>query len=167
MHIETERKFLISLPCEDELEGYAKKEITQTYLTIDDGMGGERRVRAIAEDGETKYIYTEKRKITDVSRYEDESEITREEYDRLIDEADEPRELTKTRYIVPHDGHVFEIDVYPREIGGDALDGKAVLEIELSSESQEFDFPPFIKVERELTGQREFSNKSLARRIFR
>ncbi|MBQ8370331.1 MAG: hypothetical protein IJY35_10170, partial [Clostridia bacterium] len=62
-------------------------------------------------------------------------------------------------------GHTVEIDVYPYEIGGDAMLGLAVLEIEMASEDEEITIPPFIEVVRELTGSRDFSNKAMAKRV--
>ena len=55
--------------------------------------------------------------------------------------------------------------MYPYEIGGEGLIGKAVLEVELRSEREDFALPEFIVIERELTGTKEFSNKTLAKRI--
>ncbi len=167
MHIETERKFLIKLPSEAELsaDGCRKLDMVQTYLTIDSAAGTEERVRKITEGDRVRYVFTEKKKISAVSRYENEYDITAERYDSLIDAAEEPRQLTKTRYVVPYGGHNLEIDVYPREIGGDALDGRAVLEVELDAEEEDFVLPDYIIVERELTGKSEFSNKVLAKSI--
>ena len=73
--------------------------------------------------------------------------------------------LTKTRYAFPYSAHTIEIDVYPYEIGGDALVGRAVMEVELKDENEMIDFPSGITVIRELTGTREFSNKTLAKRV--
>ena len=39
------------------------------------------------------------------------------------------------------------------------------MEVELGSETEEFAVPEFIRVERELTGTRQFSNKTLARPV--
>ena len=165
MHIETERKFLIERPDEDELKKYGCRVlgITQTYLTINGETGEETRVRRIEENGDVKYVFTEKKRITDVSRYENEFEISKDEYEKLIDEAADPRELTKTRYAFPFGERVVEIDVYPHEIGGNELDGLAVLEVELEDESESLVLPEFIVIKRELTGKKEFSNKSLAK----
>ena len=52
----------------------------------------------------------------------------------------------------------FEIDVYP------FWKDKAIVEIELSSEDQEVIFQPQLKMIREVTGEKEFKNASLARR---
>ena len=142
MHIETERKFLVRLPDTAELEarGCRILRIVQTYLTIDDESGEESRVRRIEESGRISYIYTEKKRISETSRFENEYEITGDEYERLIDGSDDPRQLIKTRYAFPCGGHTIEIDVYPPEIGGEELDGLAVLEVELENEGEEILF---------------------------
>lgn len=164
MNIETERKFLIELPDADllaSLPGVRIRHMVQTYLTYEGKT--ERRIRRVTENGAVSYIYTEKRPVaeTKISRYEDEREVTGDEYSALMRGC--ISELTKTRYAFPYRGHVIEIDVYPYEIGGDALDGKAVLEVELASAEEAFDLPEFITVLKELTGTREFSNKVLAK----
>lgn len=166
MAIETERKFLIELPNLDflsKVNGCRVREIVQTYLKDEKGTGAERRVRKINEDGKITYVFTRKEHITKMSRIEDEREVTLDEYDKLY--ADAKSELSKTRYAFPHEGHTVEIDVYPYEIGGDALLGKAVLEVELQSEDEEIILPDFVTVIRELTGTGEFSNKKLAKKI--
>ncbi|MBQ4354772.1 MAG: hypothetical protein IJC71_07740 [Clostridia bacterium] len=164
MNIETERKFLIERPTENLLRaqpGIRILDMVQTYLMPDGNT--ERRVRRITENGADSCIYTEKRPVdgSKISRYEDERTVSEEEYRRLT--ADCISELTKTRFSFPYGGHTVEIDIYPYDIGGDALEGKAVLEVELSSPDEAFDLPRFITVLRELTGTREFSNKALAK----
>lgn len=162
MNIEIERKFLIKRPDVSVLEsidGCAVREIVQTYLHTD---GAERRIRRIVENGATSYIYTEKRRVpgAEISRFEDEREITAEEYAALYAEA--ANELAKTRYAFPYGGRVVEIDVYPDEIGGELFRGRAILEIEMESEDEELHIPEFIEVIEEVTGRKEYSNKSLA-----
>ena len=166
MSIETERKFLIKLPDTElirKCEGCRVLDIVQTYLTDEANTGAERRIRKVVEDGETRYIFTRKEHITKMSRIEDEREISYEEYKALYAEA--KGELTKTRYAFPFSGKVIEIDAYPYEIGGDALAGCAVLELELESEDEAINLPDFINVIRELTGTGEYSNKKLAKKI--
>lgn len=166
MAIETERKFLIELPELDflsQLDGCRVREIVQTYLKDEKGTGAERRVRKINEGGTVTYVFTRKEHITKMSRIEDEREISLEEYTELYKDA--KSELSKTRYAFPYYGHTVEIDVYPYEIGGDELNGKAVLEVELEAEDAAIVLPDFVKVIRELTGTGEFSNKKLAKKI--
>ena len=162
MHIETERKFLIERPDLAFLasqEGCAVLSIVQTYLTHDSGES-ERRIRQITEGDRTSFVCTVKRRLSAVSRTEDEREISQAEYDAL--HADAVTELTKTRYRFPFEEHLIEIDVYPDEIGGEGLRNRAVLEVELDSEDEAFLLPEWVTVLRELTGTREFSNKALA-----
>ena len=166
MAIETERKFLIELPNLDfllQVDGCRVREIVQTYLKDEKGTGAERRVRKINEGGKVTYVFTRKEHITKMSRIEDERNVTVDEYNELYKDA--KSELSKTRYAFPYDGHTIEIDVYPYEIGGDKLVGKAVLEVELQSEDEEILLPDFVTVIRELTGTGEFSNKKLAKMI--
>ena len=93
-----------------------------------------------------------------------EYEITEEKYNSLR-ESHDIRELEKTRYAFEYGGHTVEIDVYPHEIGGDALDGYAVLEVEFERENEKIQLPDFIRIVRELTGTSEFSNKTLAKPV--
>lgn len=165
MSIETERKFLIKLPDEAVMTSQRElrvKRMVQTYLEYRGNI--ERRIRMIEEGGDISYIYTEKRPIEGVkiSRFEDEREVNGDEYAALMNEC--ISELTKTRYSFPYCGHTIEIDVYPYEIGGDALIGKAVLEVELGDENEKFALPEWICVIKELTGTKEFSNKAMAKK---
>ena len=139
------------------------EKITQTYLKEIPGKSVERRVRRIEEDGQVSYVFTKKEKLTKMSRIENEWEISEEEYREYLTEAYST--LNKTRYSFPYENHVMEIDVYPYEIGGEGLRDRAVLEVELEDEKEEFAVPDFIEIERELTGTKEFSNKTLAKRI--
>ena len=166
MAIEIERKFLILRPEPDKiasLPGARVRRITQTYLKKIPGKSVERRVRRIEEDGQVSYVFTKKEKLTKMSRIENEWEITEAEYREALTEAYSA--LDKTRYSFPWENHVMEIDVYPYEIGGDALEGYAVLEVELADEEEPFAVPDFLSIERELTGTKEFSNKNLAKRL--
>ena len=166
MAIETERKFLIRLPDLTLLQsqpGCRVRQIRQTYLKKLPGKNLERRLRRIEENGEVSWIFTRKVRLSKLSRREDEWELTEREYGEWYREAD--TELTKTRYSFPYEGHVMEIDVYPFEIGGEGLAGRAVLEVELSGEDEPFAVPEFIEIERELTGTREFSNKTMAKKV--
>lgn len=161
MPLEIERKFLIAYPHAADLlkqNGCSKTEIAQTYLTPA-ADGAERRVRMRGADGKYVYTYTEKVFLSAVRRIEREREISEAEYERLLCEADASmRTLKKYRYCIPYGEVVCEIDVYP------GITDWAVLEIELRDEAQEIRLPTFVKVIREVTGEKQYSNKYLARR---
>ena len=128
--LEIERKFLISRPNEDLLSGYKYSEIRQTYL-LPKG-----RVRKREYDNKTVYTHTVKTSVTNITRIENEREITRSEYEELLKIADPSRKtITKRRYIVPYRGFSFELD----DFGAEYM--HALLEIELPSEDKEFCLP--------------------------
>ena len=161
-HCEIERKYLIRMPDVEALRalpGCQEWDITQIYLT--DGEGGQtRRVRRVIEAGQTRYYRTFKRRLTDLSSAEDEGEITREVFDRLCLERDRGRvPILKTRFRVPYRGHVLEYDVYP------FWSDRAILEIELESEDETADIPPEVKVIRDVTGEKAYKNRQLAKRV--
>jgi CYTH domain-containing protein len=137
--------------------------MVQTYLERKEPEV-ERRVRSITEDGVTVYIYTEKRPRAYLSRFEDESEVSQEEYERLRKE-DGYSELVKTRYAFPFAGHTMEIDVYPPEIGGEIFKGYAILQVEMDTPDEAVEFPEFLEIVREVTDEKRYHNKTLAKLI--
>ena len=159
--LEIERKFLIEYPDPVWLErqpGSRRVEIIQTYL-LSDGSST-RRVRSWTEAGRTVYIRTCKRRLSDRTRVEVEDELTQADYLALLSQADPARHpLEKTRWCIPFDSHVLEIDLYP------FWNDQAVLEVELQNEEEEFLLPPEICVIREVTGDPRYLNSSLAREL--
>ena len=68
--------------------------------------------------------------------------------------------IDKTRHLVPHEGLVFEVDVFHGENTGLVL-----AELELEREDAPIVLPPWIG--REVTGDERYFNAYLARRPFR
>ena len=98
--------------------------------------------------------------VTDITREEIEREISEEEYLALLKEADPARHpIRKTRWCLPYEGHTLEIDLYP------FWEKQAVLECELESEDEAFAVPPELSILREVTGDPQYLNSSLARTI--
>ena len=155
--LEIERKFLIEYPdCNFllSLEKLRALNITQTYL-LDDS-----RIRAIEENGETTYIKTVKKHITELVREEREWEISEEEYFSLLKNKKQgTNTIEKTRYAVEIGGAVYEIDVFG------FWNDRAFLEIELEDENQQIEIPDFIKVIKEVTFDSRYKNYSLAKEI--
>ena len=156
---EIERKFLIEYPDIEKLEklpNCQRVEIIQTYLSAPEGE--ESRVRQRGADGNYIYVQTTKKKVTDLKRVEVERRLTKDEYLRLLMDADPNcRPIRKTRYCLTHDNQYFEIDVYP------FWDSQAIVEIELNDENDEIRFPAELKVIKEVTEDDSFKNASLAR----
>ncbi len=158
--IEHERKFLIRYPDVGLLlgiPGTAVWNIVQTYLKADKGVT--KRVRMVEESGRKRYVLTEKRRISDESAYEDERELTLEEYDSLLQTAKPGTvPIRKVRYRVPHGEYTVEIDVFP------FWSDRALLEIE-HPEGAEITLPPYVELIREVTGDPCYRNAALARSV--
>lgn len=158
--IEIERKFLIAAPEKqwlDEQPGSRRVDILQTYLLS--SPGETRRIREWSENGKTRYIRTIKRPLTGITREELEDEITEAEYSALLKEKDpQRRQIEKTRWCIPYEGHVLEIDHYAQW-----YDDRSTLEVELESEEEIFRIPPEIEIIREVTGDPRYLNSSMAR----
>lgn len=157
--MEIERKYLIRYPdllwLEDK-PNCSKVDMIQTYLnTLPDGT--EVRVRQRGQDGNFICYKTEKRRISDVSRVEVDRRIDMKEYVSLLAEADSSRRpVHKTRYCLTENNRYYEIDIYPE------WKNQAVMELELKSEDEEVVFPEGIRVIREVTQDRAYTNYEMA-----
>ena len=101
-----------------------------------------------------------KKRINDLKCIENESEISADEYKELLNLAD-PERMTvyKTRYCVPHNGRVVEVDVYP--FWSDC----AIAEVEMEDEAEKVALPDFIKIIRDVTAEKAYKNASIAKQI--
>ena len=157
--VEIERKYIIMKPSVAAMstcEGYTASEIEQIYLTSEDGIT--RRIRKRVTDGVARYYLTQKRRIDRMSSDEYEREISPGEYCRLRSERDPAtRPIYKTRHAFFVGGQSFEVDVYPE------WSATAIMETELDGRDTEVEMPEFIRVVREVTGVRGYSNAAMSR----
>lgn len=160
---EIERKFLIEYPNLEFLQGvknYDKTYIIQTYLKTDETEGGT-RIRKRGKNNIFEYTKTYKKTITAIKRIEIEEVITKEDYEKLLELADDKlKSIEKYRHCFEYKGKMFELDTYT------FWTDRATLEIELESENESFDFPPFIKCIKEVTNDLAYRNRSLAYSIY-
>jgi CYTH domain-containing protein len=155
-HLEIERKFLVEYPDVDVLDVRRKISIVQTYLSDGDD-GAQRRVRSIEENGRSSYTYTEKHFRSPVVRDEYEKEITADEYNELLlQKKTDFTPVEKVRYCFCYKDQLFELDTYHFS------SRLAVMELELESEDQVIYLPDNVKVIREVTGEKRYSNSTLA-----
>ena len=149
MPLEIERKFLVREMPRD-LTSYPHNEISQGYLvSLDDGL----QVR-LRKSGE-RYSLTFKRGTGNV-REEREVDLTGEQFDALWP-ATEGKRLVKTRYEVPFDDRVVEIDVYHER-----HEGLVVAEVEFDEEEAAKKFQPPDWLGDDVTGDPRYSNQLLA-----
>jgi adenylate cyclase len=144
---EIERKFLVK----GEFIHLAIKEIKilQSYLSIDT----DKTIRLrIADD---KAFISIKSRVRNNSIIRDEWEIP-----VPVSEALEmmkiclPGKIIKTRYLVPFGRHVYEVDVFH-----DKNEGLIIAELELLSETEQFEKPEWLG--EEVTGKPEYYNANL------
>ena len=139
--MEIERKFLVS----GDFMSFAKEKryIKQGYLVNNDSI--QVRVRIKGNHG---YL-TVKSNNKELSRYENEIVIPYDMAGIILDDC--PTLIEKIRYIAEYKGHTFEID----EFLGDNK-GLVIAEVELSSEDEEVELPPFLG--EEVTGDERYYN---------
>ncbi len=156
---EIERKFLIRRPSREYLEENARgSQILQTYLI--NQPGETRRVRKRWTEEDVQYTYTCKKKINSLRRMEYERDISGEEYEKLLAEADPARRaIQKERWILNYGGQMFEIDLFP------FWQTQAYLELELEREDQVIIFPPELVILREVTEDKRYTNSALAKEV--
>lgn len=154
---EIERKFLVEMPdlaALDALPGTRRVEIEQAYLPT---ANDERlRVRKWVEDGRAIYYKTRRRRLNG-RRIEVEERLTQRAYMDLLEEAGpELPLLHKSRYTIPYEGHLFQLDLYR------FWDDQALVKLELNEENAEVHLPPQLKLIREVTDQRAYKDYVLA-----
>lgn len=148
--LEIERRWLVKIP--DCLDGYESHYIEQAYLEPANGFQG--RIRR----WDDKFIYTEKARTgSNVSRIENEKEITAEEYGELQKNTI-LNVIRKRRYIIPCGSLKFELDVFENAVE----EGYGIMEAELSGENESFEMPDFVEIVREVTEDRYYSNRNFA-----
>lgn len=148
MGTEIERKFLVV--SDAWRKGAEAVSCRQAYLWSDPRGGV--RVRVM---GERAYltIKGDKRGIT---RSEFEYEIPRADAEELIDRYGGGRVVEKTRYTLAASGRHWEVDVFEGRNRG-----LTVAEMELQSEDEVFDLPPWVG--EEVSNDSRYVNANLAR----
>ena len=68
-------------------------------------------------------------------------------------------QIAKTRHCFLYDNQYYELDVF------DFNDEIGLLEIELNSIEQEVSLPPFVKIIKEVTNDKKYKNKEIAKTL--
>jgi adenylate cyclase len=147
---EIERKFLIK-EVPPGLQKHTHKTIDQGYLAAD-RKGTQVRLRRAGK----QFFLTYKRG-TGLTREEREVRLTRTQFEKLWPGTKGHR-LTKTRYDVPLNDCIVEVDVYQGKNSG-----LLVAEVEFESEKACKAFKPPAWFGKEVSGEGRYSNVKLAR----
>jgi CYTH domain-containing protein len=153
---EIERKFLLRPGHATVPVRYEEFDVEQVYLLAQDGW--EARVRRRGQHGACTYTHTRKRPVGVGERVELERQITGREYIGLLAQADPSRRpIRKTRRVFLWNNQYFEWDAFL-----DPRPGLELLEAEVGSLDAPVQLPPFLSVEREVTGEKQYANHTIA-----
>ena len=145
MSIEIERKFLVNEKWKPEGR---RIHVKQGYLPGTGAM----LVRVRQED--RRAYLTLKGRTEGITRSEYEYEIPMEDAGELLERCEKPI-IEKTRYLIPADPHLWEVDVF-----SGANEGLVVAEIELSREDESFQRPDWLGAE--VSDDPRYYNSNLA-----
>ncbi|WP_077195730.1 AAA family ATPase [Prevotella ihumii] len=149
-----ERKYIVRLTA--DIPEAIKSEITQTYLTSD--PRSEVRLRRRTLNGTTVNVRTAKKTLPSNEQVETERQIDTNLYKSLLRQSD-PYRLTirKTRQTFIWQGQFFELDTYISP-----CNGLQILETKGIIAHENVNFPPFIEVVEDITGNTKYYNYNLA-----
>jgi len=151
MALEIERKFLIDIEKLPNLKnGY---EIKQGYIQTKDKTV----VRVRVKDKEA--FLTIKGENVGATRLEYEYVIPLEDANEMLDKLCSKLIIDKTRYLVQHKNHTWEIDIFHQE-----NDGLIVAEVELESEDDTVELPNWVV--KEVTDDSKYYNSNLLENPF-
>ena len=146
MGIEIERKFLIDTSKLPTLKnGY---QIKQGYIQTVDHTTVRVRIR------DKEAFLTIKGKSVGASRLEFEYPIPLQDANDMLSNLCQTSFIDKTRYLVKHEGHLWEVDIFR----GQNL-GLVIAEIELESEDETFTLPNWVT--KEVTDDKRYFNSNL------
>ncbi len=156
--IEIEKKYIIKMPDLSLLsaqESYTVSQILQIYLPSAEGET--RRIRKRVQGSAASYTETRKLRIDKISSTEIESEITEAEFSALSQSIlTATRPINKARHTFIYKDQLFEIDVYPE------WQKTAIMETELDTREKSVEFPPFIEILCDVTGNKSYSNRGMS-----
>ena len=134
-------------------------EITQTYLVAEPGCEIRLRRREWS-GGKVVNVHRSKKRISDKEVIETERQVDNNLYEQMLQQADPYRAtIKKKRQSFIWRGQFFEIDSFQSPV-----DNLIMMEMKGLTEQEEVNFPPFIKVLEDVTGNSQYLNYNIALR---
>lgn len=156
---EIERRFLVTSAEFPSFVHLEEADIVQTYLTSTPGRFS--RVRQRTMENVTSYTFTMKDKKENAQGSEIEIPIDHFDYTVYLQSAHpEKRPINKKRKYFFWGGKYMELDTFVKP-----FKGMMILEVELQHRDEKIMLPPFLKVEKEVTDDNNYSNWTLASQL--
>ena len=154
--VKEERVYLVEIT--GELPECIESEITQTYLVADPDC--EVRLRRRSWSGEFVNVHKTKKRISANEILETERQVSNALYESLLQQADPYRAtIRKTRRSFIWKGQYFEIDSFHSPI-----DNLVMLQTKGVERQETVNFPPFLRVIADVTGNPQYYNYNIALR---
>ena len=131
--------------------------ITQTYLVAEPGCEVRLRRREWS-GGKVVNVHRSKKRISDTEVIETERQVDNNLYEQMLQQSDPYRQtIRKRRQSFIWKGQFFQIDTFLAP-----LDNLVMMETKGVSEQETVNFPPFVKVVEEVTGNSTYNNYNIA-----
>ena len=155
-NVKEERVYLVEIT--GELPECIESEITQTYLVADPDC--EVRLRRRSWSGEFVNVHKTKKRISANEILETERQVSNALYESLLQQADPYRAtIRKTRRSFIWKGQYFEIDSFHAPV-----DNLVMLQTKGVERQETVNFPPFLRVVADVTGNPQYYNYNIALR---
>ena len=156
--ITEQRKYIVRVTSND-IPNVIESDIFQTYLVADPDYEVRLRRRRW-KGGKTVNVHTTKKRVGTNREIETERQVSNALYESLLAQADPYRHpIHKQRRSFIWKGQYFELDTYH-----DQLKGLIILETKGITDAEDVNFPPFIQVVEDITGNKSYYNYNLALR---
>lgn len=156
--ITEERKYIVRVTSND-IPNVIESDIFQTYLVADPDYEVRLRRRRW-KGGKTVNVHTTKKRVGTNREIETERQVSNALYESLLAQADPYRHpIHKQRRSFIWKGQYFELDTYH-----DQPKGLIILETKGITDAEDVNFPPFIQVVEDITGNKSYYNYNLALR---
>ena len=155
--VHDERIFRVEIT--GEIPESNESEITQTYLVAEPGCEVRLRRREF-QGGKVINVHRTKKRISETDVIETERRINNNLYEQMLQQADPYRcTIKKRRQSFIWKGQFFEIDTFLEPVND-----LVMMETKGISEQETINFPPFIKVLEDVTGNSKYLNYNIALR---
>ena len=153
--VQEERIFRVEIV--GDIPECSESDITQTYLVAEPGSEVRLRRRQWS-GGKVVNVHRSKKRLSDTEIIETERRVDNNLYEQMLQQADPYRAtIKKHRRSFIWKGQFFEIDTFMEPIND-----LVMMETKGITEQEKINFPPFVKVLEDVTGNTKYLNYNIA-----